>query len=63
MNSCELVTFVSAAACSISKCVSREELEVLAAVFTQLGDSISTILAHRSLCSNDDDGDLIAGDE
>jgi len=63
MNSCELVTFVSAAACSISKCVSREELEVLAAVFTQLGDSISTILAHRSLCSNDDDGDLTAGDE
>lgn len=55
MDSCELVSFVSAAACSISKCVPQEEPEVLAAVFTQLGDTISTILANRNFCNNNDD--------
>lgn len=52
MNSCELVTFVTAAACSISNNFPPEELELLAAVFTQLGDTIATMLAHQELCSS-----------
>lgn len=52
MNSCELVTFVSSLACAISRNGSPEELAVLAAVFTQLGDSLATILAHEEFCEN-----------
>ena len=49
MNSYELVTFVSSISCAISKCCSKEELSVLAAVFTQLGDSIATVLINEEL--------------
>lgn len=51
MTSCELVTFVSAAACALSKSCDDDELSVMAAVFTQLGDSLATILAHDAVCS------------
>lgn len=50
MNSCELVTFISSLACAISKCYTKEELSVLATAFAQLGDTLSTILAHDDLC-------------
>lgn len=50
MNSCELVTLISALACSISSCFPPEETAVIAAAFTQLGDSLATILAHSELC-------------
>lgn len=52
MQPCELVTFVTAIACSITKCCSEEELPVIAAVFTQLGDTIATILAQKEACSD-----------
>ncbi|MDO4298433.1 MAG: hypothetical protein Q4C59_08170 [Lachnospiraceae bacterium] len=50
MNSCELVTLVSTVACAIASSCSPEETAVLAAVFTQLGDSLETILAHQEFC-------------
>ena len=46
MNSCELVTLVSFLSCNSYY---NEELAVLAAVFTQLGDSLATILANKDL--------------
>ena len=49
MNSCELVTLVSFLSCLISNSYDNEELAVLAAVFTQLGDSLATILANKDL--------------
>ena len=49
MNSCELVTLVSFLSCLISNSYEDEELAVLAAVFTQLGDSLATILANKNL--------------
>ena len=49
MNSCELVTLVSFLSCLISNSDDNEELAVLAAVFTQLGDSLATILANKDL--------------
>ena len=52
MTSCELVTFVSSVACALSNCYSDEELAVLAAVLTQLGDTLETILAHNDSCRN-----------
>ena len=50
MNSCELVTYISSVACLISQACSREEVAVLATAFAQLGDTLSTILAHDELC-------------
>lgn len=36
MNDCEFVTFISVLACAISKDKTEEELDILAAFFTQL---------------------------
>lgn len=52
MRSCELVAFVTAAACTIAQCYPEEELPVLAAVFTQLGDTLSTIMAQEEACKD-----------
>lgn len=54
MNSCEFVTFISVVACSLTSCCSKDELSLLAAVFTQLGDTLATILTREEICSRDE---------
>lgn len=54
MQPCELVAFVTAIACSISKCCSKEELPVIAAVFSQLGDTLETIIAQEEACQGNE---------
>ncbi len=49
MNSCELVNLISILSCLIVENYNIEEIGVLAAVFTQLGDSLATILANDAL--------------
>ena len=51
MDECELVTFISAVACTISRTCSDDELSLLSTIFNQLGDSLATILAKRALCN------------
>lgn len=51
MNECELITFVSAVACTISKSCTEDEISLLSTIFNQLGDTLATILAKRALCS------------
>ena len=53
MQSCELIAYISAIACIISKSFSEDELPVIASFFTQLGDTLSTIIANEEFCSND----------
>lgn len=48
MNSCELVTLISTLSCLIADNSTDDELSILSAVFTQLGDSLATILTCRS---------------
>lgn len=55
MDECELVLFISTIACSIAKCYNDDELELMASIFSQLGDSLATISARRDLCSKDTD--------
>jgi len=43
LDSCELVSSISALACLIAKDKSIDELSILAAFFTQLGDTLATI--------------------
>lgn len=57
MNSCELVNLISMLTCLIVKNYNDEEIGLLAAIFTQLGDSLATILANNAAldskkCSN-----------
>lgn len=43
MQNCEFVTFISILACSIAKDKTPEELDILSAIFTQLGDTLATL--------------------
>ena len=43
MQSCEFVTFISTLACSIAINKSQKEIELLAAFFSQLGDTLATL--------------------
>lgn len=52
MNPCELVTLVSSLACLIAKDKSQEEITLLGAIFTQLGDSLATIAATQDNNNN-----------
>ncbi len=53
MQSCELIAYISAIACIISKSCSKDELPIIASFFTQLGDTLNTIIANEGFCSND----------
>lgn len=44
MQSCELVSFVTALACGIAKCYPKEELPLLIAVLSQLTATLATII-------------------
>lgn len=50
MNACELSASVTALANVLAGNLSGEELGLLGAILTQLGDTLTTIAAHRALC-------------
>lgn len=54
MNNCliGLTATISAAAAAIAKDMTSEEIAYLGAVLVQLGDTLTTICTHRSLCEN-----------
>lgn len=54
MCSCELVVFISTLACCIAEGKSADEIALISAVFSQLGDTLDTIAAQRALCAPDD---------
>ncbi len=43
MNSCELVSLVTAVSCGISKCVPPDDLPEVAAIFGQIASTLATI--------------------
>ena len=45
MDPCGFVNFVSLLACEIAKDKSQNELAILSAFFTQLGDTLATLAA------------------
>lgn len=53
MNSCELTAAVTAAANLLSGRLTVNEVSLLGAVLTQLGDTLATIAAQRSLCDDE----------
>lgn len=55
MATCELVTSITAIACTIAQHYTKEEAALIAAALTQLGDTIATILTQQEMCSKDED--------
>lgn len=51
MNSCELVSFVTAVSCGIAKCVPKEDLPILTAVFGQIASTLATITVKEETLS------------
>lgn len=54
MNSCEFTAMVTGIACCIAKGKCAEEIELLAAMFTQLGDTLATMTAFEACCCNNE---------
>jgi len=54
MNECGLPVTISVLACAIADNKSSDEISLLAAIFTQLGDTLATIATQRDLddCNN-----------
>lgn len=52
MNPCELTATVTALANAIACKFNNNELNILAAVLTQLGDTLTTIATQRDICEN-----------
>lgn len=52
MNPCELTASVTALANALACKLTEEELSLLAAVLTQLGDTLATIAVQRGICAS-----------
>ena len=48
MDSCEYVTFITAIACAIAKCAPKEDLPILVSAFSQLSNTLSTIIVKEA---------------
>lgn len=51
LNACTLTAAVTAAANSLACRMDDDELAVMAAMFTQLGDTLALIAVQRGLCN------------
>lgn len=51
MNACELTASITALANALTCNLSAEEANLLGTVLTQLGDTILTLAAYKSICS------------
>lgn len=50
MNACNLTVAVTALANTIASGLTTEEISLISSLFMQLGDTLATIAAQRSLC-------------
>lgn len=49
MNDCELISYITAVACAMIKCLPDDDLELLSAALTQLADTLATYLTQKSI--------------
>lgn len=50
MNPCELTATITALANTLACGLTADEISLLSSILTQLGDTLTTIAAHKSLC-------------
>lgn len=48
----QLITTITALAAMIAEGKSEDEISLIAAIFSQLGDTLDTIAAQKALCSS-----------
>ena len=58
MNSIKLTSAVSIIANLISSNLTPDEIAIVSSIFVQLGDTLATIGAQRSLCCEDDEKEI-----
>jgi len=51
MQPCELAAFVTSVACALAKNSTDDELTIMSAIFSQLGDTLTTIQAQNNICN------------
>lgn len=54
MNACELTASVTALANIIADTFEEDQLALIASIFVQLGDTLSTIIARKALCGKNE---------
>lgn len=54
-NCCSNLYFLSTLACKASECLDQDELTILAADLSTLGDMLESILARQNSCKDDKD--------
>lgn len=52
-NSCTNLYFLSTIACQLAECLDEKELEILSTDLTTLGYMIESLLAHKSVCMDE----------
>ena len=52
MNACEFTASITALANALACRLTQEELSLLGAALTQLGDTLETIATQQSICGN-----------
>lgn len=57
MNTLQLTLNITIFANAIANQLDDDDLELLAVILTQLGDTLATISTQRSLCNNHNNGD------
>ena len=57
MNSCELISAITALAAVMAKGRTPDEITQLAVIFTQLGDTLATIAFQQGLCRSSEKAD------
>ena len=53
MENCTDLFLLSAIACKIAECLTEEELALVAANFTALGDMLQVLIARRAMCKKE----------
>lgn len=53
MTNCSNLYFLSTLACQLADCMSEDELSILAAQLTALGDMIEVVIAQQAACEKD----------
>ena len=61
MNSCELTASITVLANTLASKMTDDELTALSTVLVLLGDTIDTIVTHRTLCENNSNNKSLKG--
>lgn len=59
MQPCELVSSITAVACFLAQGESTEQIELMASIFSQLGDTLATIAVQKECCESKETAHIV----